>query len=270
MGFLYFEISSGQHTWACVYDKAERDDGTLFFPERLTTEFLKEQKKVLGVYLYANQYQNEILPAGDQDFKQAWLKYFDTIPINHYTFAFVDPAISQQNTADYTAYVVVHVDSLGFWYVEAAKRQRINATDTISLLFEINERYKPMAIGLEIVAYQQSLLHFLDEEMRRRGVVIPVTGIRRGPEKSKEQRILSLVPRYEWGRILHTRGLDDLEDEYAKFPRSRHDDLLDALASIEDIAFLPTQENKEYEPKSLNDPNYERWYIQQLENEYSD
>jgi len=264
---MLFEIKTDQHTWSVVYDKAIRDNGSLFFPERLNQSFLNEQRKVLGPYIFANQYMNEIIPGDEQDFKQSWLKYTDSKPHNTYTFIFLDPAISQQATADFTAYVVVHIDPKGYWYVERAVRQRISATETIKLIFDLNDQYKPQAIGVEIVAYQEALLHFLDEEMQRRGVVIPVTGVRRGPDKSKEQRILSLVPRYEWGRISHYKGLTDLEDEYAKFPRSKYDDLLDALASIEDIAFLPTEERENYEPKSPNDPGYEQWYIRQQSHE---
>ena len=261
---MLYKVVSDKMTWMITYDKARRDNGSLFFPERLNEDFLNEQRKVLGSYIYANQYQNEIIPGDDQDFKKEWNKYYSTIPANTYTFIFLDPAISQQDSADFTAYVVVKVCTDGYWYVEAAKRQRINATDTIKLIFDLCDKYKPMVFGVEIVAYQQALLHFLDEEMRRRDTVIPVTGIKRGPDKSKEQRILGLVPRFEWGRIYLNRELTDLEDELAKFPRSAYDDLIDALASIEEIAFKPTKESNVYEPRSPNDPGYEGWYISQL------
>jgi predicted phage terminase large subunit-like protein len=267
---MYFQIQTEKHVWSVVYDKAIRDDGSLFFPSRLDRSFLAEQRKIQGPYIFANQYQNEIIPGDAQDFKQEWIRYYDKVPTNVYTFIFIDPAISQQSTADYTAYVVVRVDSSGYWYLERAKRQRINATDTIKLVFDLADQYKPMAIGIETVAYQKALLHFLDEEMRRRGTVVPVTGINRGPDKTKEQRILSLVPRFEWGRILLNRNLDDFEDEYAKFPRSRHDDLLDALASIEEIAFNPQEERQTHEPKTPNSPGYESWYINQLGQDQED
>lgn len=261
---MLFEIESEQHTWLVVYDKAERHDGSLFFPERLTKGFLAEQRRTQGPYIYANQYQNEILPDEDQDFKKEWLLYYEKLPPSYNTFIFIDPAISQQEHADYTAYVVVHVDPHGYWYVEAAKRQRITATETVKLIFDLHAAFKPRAIGIETVAYQQALLHFLNEEMKRRATVIPVTGIKRGPDKTKEQRILSLVPRYEWGRILHNKGLEDLEDEYAKFPRSKNDDIMDALASIEEIVYTPSKERNINEPRSPNDPGYESAYIRSL------
>lgn len=248
-----------------VYDKAIRDDGSLFFPQRLTKEFLDEQRRTLGSYIFANQYLNEIIPSEDQDFKASWIKYYEELPSKVHTFAFIDPAISQEKQADYTAAVVVHVSTDGYWYVETARRFKITATETVNLIFELTNKFKPMCIGIEDVAYQKALMHFLGEEMRRRGTVAPVKGINRGPDKTKETRIRSLVPRFEWGRIFLNRGLTDLEDEYSKFPRSQYDDLMDALASIEEIAFNPTKEREvERVPRPIDGGVYESYYIRQL------
>jgi predicted phage terminase large subunit-like protein len=244
-----------------VYEKAIREDGSLLFPKRLSKKFLDEQRRALGPYIFANQYMNEIIPAEDQDFKASWIKYYDTLPDLYYTFAFLDPAISTQDTADFTALVVVHVDVDGNWYISQAKRYRINATDTIQLLFDVAAQYQPMCIGVEIVAYQKAIMHFLDKEMRHRGAIVPVKGIQRGADKTKEKRILSLVPRFEWGRIYLNKGLTDLEDEYSKFPRSSYDDILDALSSIEEICFSPERKKEDDREPAPNSPRYEQWYI---------
>lgn len=251
-----------------VYDKAIRDDGSLFFPERLTPEFLDTQRRILGSYIFANQLQNEILPPGEQDFKPEWIEYYDELPDLVYTFAFVDPAISLADSADFTALVVVHVDEDNTWYLEVAKHMRITATDTVRMLFNVAEYFKPSAIGVEDVAYQKALLHFTAEEMRRRKHVIPLKGVGRGPSLTKEMRIRSLVPRFEWGRIkLSSKpgAMDDFIDEYNKFPRGAHDDIIDALASIEQIAHPPVQKRREdYEPAPNNAEEYEKLYIKKL------
>ena len=56
--------------WNVVYKKAIEDDGSLFFPERLTESFLFNQRKTMGSYFYANQYQNEIVPMGDVNYQK--------------------------------------------------------------------------------------------------------------------------------------------------------------------------------------------------------
>lgn len=258
---MYLEVESGDLVYSVVYEKAIRDDGSLLFPNRLSKSFLDEQRKTLGPYIFANQYMNEIIPSGDQDFKAEWIKYYDELPDLYYTFAFLDPAISTQDTADFTALVVVHVDVDGNWYVEQAKRYRINATDTIDLLFTVTKEFKPMCIGVEIVSYQKAIMHFLDKEMRHRNVIVPVKGIQRGADKTKERRILSLVPRFEWGRIYLNKNLTDLEDEYSKFPRSSYDDVLDALSSIEEICFSPERKKEDDKQPAPNSSRYEQWYI---------
>lgn len=266
---MYLEVETEDQVWSVVYEKAIRSDGSLLFPKRLSQKFLSEQRKALGPYIFSNQYMNEIIPDGEQDFKKEWIKYYETLPELYYTFAFLDPAISTQDNADFTALVVVHVDLDGNWYIESAKRFRINATETIDLLFNVNEQYKPMCIGVEIVAYQKAIMHFLDKEMLKKQTVIPVKGIQRGTDKTKEKRILSLVPRFEWGRIYLNRGLVDLEDEYSKFPRSSYDDILDALASIEEICFSPHKQPEDEREPSPNSKNYEQWYIRNLGKETS-
>lgn len=255
----------GQESWTIVYDKAIRDDGSLFFPEKLSKEFLDQQRKLQGSYIFTNQYQNEIIPSDEQDFKKEWLKYYTTLPERKHTFAFIDPAISLEDESCYTALVVVDIDENAMRYLKVAKRFRITATQTVKLIFDIYDIYKPNLIGIETVAYQEALMHFIDAEMRKRNVILPVHGIKRSSDKNKEMRIRSLVPWFEWGRILIKPGLTEFEDEYAKFPRGRFVDILDALSSIDDIAYKPQPERKVVNEPHPSSREYEREFIRRLE-----
>lgn len=249
--------------WQVIYEKAIRDDGSLLFPERLSREFLDQARKTMGSYLFANQYQNEVVPSDEKKFKKEWLRYFKEIPTETYRYCFVDPAIGQKNHHDFTAFVVIDVDADKNWYVRLANRYRITPTEIISKMFEVSETFRLKGLGVESVAYQEALLYFLSEEMRRRGKMLPVTGVTRS-NVSKETRILGLVPRFEWNGIYLAPGLIDLENELASFPRAAHDDLLDALASLEEIVSYPVkQENKDVRP-GIHEAGYEKWYLQQL------
>ncbi len=260
---MYFDKVVDGELWSIAYDKAIRDDGSLLFPSKLSKEFLLRQRKIQGSYIYAHQYQNEIIPGDDQDFKREWLKYYTELPKLKYTFAMIDPAISLDQAACYTAFVVVDVDVENQWYLKAARRVRYTATQTIDLIFKIQDVYKCKGIGVEAVAYQMSLMHFLDTEMRKRKVIVPVSPIMRGPDKSKGMRIRSLVPRFEWQRILIKQGLTEFEDEYMKFPRGTYVDILDALSSIEEIAHPPEPPKPSEKAPPPNHPDYEKWFIKQ-------
>ncbi len=258
---MMFEKVVDGETWSIAYDKAIRNDGSLLFPSRMTLEFLNRQRRIMGSYIFANQMLNEIIPADDQDFKKEWLAYYKELPKIKHTFAFVDPAISLENDACFTAFVVVDVDPENNWYLKAARRVRITATQTIKLIFDLHSIYKCTRIGIESVAYQMALMHFLDAEMKKRKITIPVHPVSRGPDKSKLMRIRSLVPRFEWQRILIKPGLVDFEDEYLKFPRGTYVDILDAFSSIEEIAYPPEPEKRLDREPSPNSPEYESWYI---------
>ncbi len=258
--------------WSVTYEKAIRDDGSLFFKEKLSHEFLESAKRSMGSYLFANQYLNEIIPSDLQTFKKEWFKYYDSIPKKVTRFAFIDPALSEADGADPTGVVVVAVDHEKRWYIEHARRYRVTPTQLISLIFDLNTQFKPTIIGLEEVAYQKSILYFLDEEMRRRNTILPVTGIKPPTDKTKQMRILgALVPRFEWGRIFLNQGLQDLELELLQFPRGMHDDLMDALASIEYIYYPPEDKPEEIKkPHSPSHPDYEKWLIQNINNKQSE
>lgn len=252
-------------SWSIIYEKAIRDDGTLFFPERLTRSFLDEARRTMGSYLFANQYQNEVIPDEEKKFKQEWLRYYKQIPERVYTFAFIDPAIGQKKTSDYTGQVVIDVDVNGTWYLKIAKRERLTPTEIVNRVFELHKEFGCRAIGVESVAYQEALLYMIDEESRRRQCVAPVIGVKPPTDRTKEMRILGLVPRFEFGRILIAQGLYDFESEYSQFPRSSHDDIIDSLAQLEELVSYPPREAEKplEKPHHHEDKNYERWAIQQ-------
>ena len=257
---MYFH----KEDWAIVYDKAIRDDGSLFFPQRLSREFLDEQRKVLGSYIFYNQYLNEIIPEGEQEFKKEWLRYYTSTPKLTNCFAFIDPAISLSDKADFTALTIIRVDENNDWYLEVAKQAKLTATQTVNLCFKVCELYPVNILGIEDVAYQKALLHFLDAEMRKRNKILPIKGIRRGPDKTKEMRIRGLIPRFEWGRIYVKQGMNAFEDQYIKFPKAQHDDILDSLSSIEELAYPPQAIKEEPRVPHPTSPEYEKQYIENL------
>ena len=253
--------------WSIVYQRAYNDDGSLWYPERLNEDFLEATKRVQGTRIFANQYLNEIFPAEDAVFKEEWFRYYDTVPEGCNTFAFIDPAISTEDNADFTGISIVSVDHRKNWYVKVARRERLTPTQVVELVFDIQTFYKPLVIGIESVAFQKALLFMVHEEMQRRGQVVPVTPILHGNDRSKELRIQgALVARMEWGFIHFAKGeaMDHLKREMLQFPRAAHDDILDSLASCESIIVYPVtgKEANPYESTDPSHPDYERRLIE--------
>jgi hypothetical protein len=258
---MFFERDVDGEKWAVAYDKAIRDDGSLLFPRKLSKEFLDRQRKIQGSYIFAHQYLNEIIPSEDQDFKREWLMYYKELPKNLTNVVVIDPAISLEDGACFTSLVVLGCDENNHRYLRIAKRMRITATETVKLVFDVAELIKPQVIGIESVAYQMALLHFILAEQRKRGISLPLHSIKRAPDKSKMTRIRSLVPWFEWQNTSVKQGLYDFESEYLKFPRGSFVDILDALADAQELAYPPDKPEESKVPPPTNSPAYEKWYI---------
>ena len=111
-------------------------------------------------------------------------------------------------------------------------------------MFELDEKYMPVQIGIEEVAFQRVLRFFVEEEMSKRGHFLPLEPLK-PDSRSKKDRIRGLQPRFERGIIYLREGvywLDRFMLQYRRFPNVMNDDMLDALAYQLDIAFPPRAE----------------------------
>jgi predicted phage terminase large subunit-like protein len=222
--------------------KAIDDNGQLLMPNRLTKEFLDNIKKTQGTYHFSCQYLNE--PVSDETavFKKEDFQHYKPedidIPLN--IFMSIDPAISVEKTADYSAIVVGGFDNSGNIYILDMFRERVESKDLMNQIFQMAEKWRPKMVGIETVAFQQVLIYNLNDEMRSRGVYLPVTGFKRDTSESKEMRIRALQPKYQSHNIYHPQKhayLFDLEFELLRFPRGKTDDIIDAEADLLQIAY---------------------------------
>jgi len=191
-----------------------------------------------------SQYMNDPVPQEDAKFKTEWMKHIleDELRIRDMNyFTMVDPAIGQLKSSDNTAIVTVGVDQWNNWFVVNIILGKMLPNEILDFIFANWEQYKPRKIGIEMTAYQKSLQYSIIDEMRRRNVFLPIVELK--ADRSKEERIEGLVPRYANGGIYHLQQCPhrgQLEEELMRFPKGKHDDIVDALAYGLQICF-PTR-----------------------------
>jgi phage terminase large subunit-like protein len=191
---------------------------------------LEDKKKQLGSLVYSAEMLNQPVDEASAKFFRKWFKtkpvaYVDTIRTRK--FILIDTALSKHAESDNTGIAKIWVDEQNNWYV-AARRYRINPKTLIDLMFQFHDAGFEK-IGIEKTAYSEAIEPFIQEEMRVRGKYPHVIQLSHGGV-NKEVRIEGLVPRYEVGQMFHIEGeCDDLEEELLKFPRSPHDDVVDAV-----------------------------------------
>lgn len=223
----------------------EWGSGELLFPTRLSWDLLANKKKEQGAYHFSAQYMLDPIPTDEQVFRPPFKTYEETDirGLELKKFVTVDPAISEEKTADYSAMTCIGVDKNNDWYILDIWRDKVQPKQLIDQIFYWNEKWKPVSIGIETIAFQKALQYFIYDEMKRRNRTIPLIELK-NTDRSKDERIKGLQPRYEMGSVFHPQrtavpNVEYLEDELRRFPKNAHDDIIDSLASQLELAFPP-------------------------------
>lgn len=183
---------------------------------------------------YSQEYLNEPI-----DETRAYFRKADLLPIvedarrlKKRMYMAVDFAITETERSDYTVMVVGGMDDQGILYIVDVLRERMDAREIIDNMFLLNKRYSPDVITVEAGAIEKALGPFLNAEMYKRGGdflnLFPLV-----PTKDKQSRARSIQARMRAGGVRFDREADwypELEQELLTFPRSVHDDQVDALA----------------------------------------
>jgi phage terminase large subunit-like protein len=100
----------------------------------------------------------------------------------------VDLAISEKETADYTCVMTVGVNPENHWFILDIDFGRWNPSETIDAVFRAVQKHRPIYVGIEKIAYQASLEHFLLKEMPMRNVFFTIKPLM--AEKKKEAALV--------------------------------------------------------------------------------
>jgi phage terminase large subunit-like protein len=222
--------------------RAITDTGALW-PEHLNVEELEAIKqdylsKGQG-YLFYQEYMNDPVSDENRKFKLEKFKYIEDenelLAKETNTFITLDRAYSLDKTADFTGIIVNSVDRDNNWNIRLAERFKGTEKELIDKIFALFMYFNPVKFGIEQKAFEYTIKPALDDEMRKRNVFFLVESLK-DLGRAKTVRIEGLIPRFETGSIFLKRDQTDLIDELIKFPRAKHDDLIDALSYQLEIA----------------------------------
>lgn len=228
-------------------DEEFRKAGDPLWEEKYNIDALLNIKKTIGTYDWSALFQQEPITSESQEFKPQFFQYRNIEQIRSLqtnTYLTIDTAISQKASADNTGFCLNFVDKENKWNIKAWK-DKISPMELIDKLFDLQQEYRIINIGIEETIYLQAIKPFLDEEQRKRNRFLRITPLKHN-QIQKETRIRGLIPRYESYSIFHLKGhCEELEEEQVQFPKGIHDDILDAEAYQIQIAKAPNlSENK--------------------------
>ena len=145
----------------------------------------------------------------------------------------MDLALTTKERRDYCAFVVGGMDSAGMLHVHYVLKERMDSMEIIDTIFRLFDRYHPDMIVMEAGAIEKALGPFLNAEMQKRGIYLPIMTI--PSVTDKPQRARSIQARMRAGGVKFDKEKDwyfTLESEMLRFPKDAHDDQVDAMALL--------------------------------------
>ena len=245
----------GDGTGEFLWPRQQRKDGKWFgFDMRILS---KKRGQYLDKGQYKAQYYNDPtdpdnVPVGRDKFQYFDRKfvrndggtwYYKQNKLN--VFAAVDFAFSLNKKADYTAIVVIGIDADNNIYVLDIDRFK---TDRIVEYFEhilnLVTKWSFRKIRAEVTVAQVTIVKQLKELIKQHGLALSVEEFRPTRTHGNKQERISAVlePRYDNLQMWHYKGgnVQILEEELSS-RNPAHDDVIDALASVVDMAVKPSR-----------------------------
>ncbi len=225
-------------------------------------EEIEEAKKTLSTLIFKQEFEASFSTAGQEIFKEDWIKYGDEPQYGSYVVA-VDlagfeevakNASASKKRLDETAIAIVKInDNDGSWWVKDIIHGRWDIKETAETILRIISEYQPLAVGIEKGSLKNAVLPYLSDLMRKYNKYCHIADLTHGNRKKADRIVWSLQGRFEHGRIFLNKDTDfeDFKEQLLLFPTAGvHDDLIDALSYVDQLAvtsYMSDYEDEEVE-----------------------
>ena len=226
------------------------DDNKAQWPEKFKTkEEIDSVKTSVDSHAWEREYMLNIIPSDDQVVKKEWIQSYDSLPPDvltsnfRYAMTGVDPAISESDSADYTAMVSGRVygrkNSLKIFILPYPINERMEFPKTIQKIKDLSRVLGNgglAKISIEAVAFQKSIVQQLESEGYPAKEFLP-------QGKDKRARLALVSHLIQSGKIVFPKtGAEKLINQILNFGSEKHDDLVDAFSIL--VLSILEQENQ--------------------------
>ena len=202
-------------------------------------------KKSMSSYAFRQEFMASFEARGSEMFREDWVQFGEEPEVGDYYIA-VDLAgfeeVNKKRTKnaklDETAIAVVKVSPDG-WYVDNIIHGRWSLDETATKIFQAVRDYRPISVGIERGIAKQAVMSPLMDLQKRYGTFFRVEELTHGNKKKTDRVMWALQGRFENGYVTLSKGEWNSRflDQLFQFPDPlTHDDLIDALAYVDQLA----------------------------------
>ncbi len=202
-------------------------------------------KKSMSSYAFRQEFMASFEARGSEMFKEEWVQFGEEpdegdyyIAVDLAGFEDVNKKRTKNSKLDETAIAVVKVGTDG-WYVDNIIHGRWDLNETATKIFQAVRDYRPLSVGIERGIAKQAVMSPLMDLMKRYGQFFRVEELTHGNKKKTDRVMWALQGRFENNFVTLKKGDWNARflDQLFQFPDAlTHDDLIDALAYIDQVA----------------------------------
>lgn len=252
-------IETGEMDGKVVFVPLVDDRGMIAWPGKYKNmeEIERERKKLANEISWQREFLLRIMSDQEKVIHEDWIHYYDELPQcdgkpwKHPDFRFcavgIDPAISEKESADYTAIVPAYVygynENMRIYVLPNIINFRINFPDAVKYIINIaksNLTLKKQIFFIENFSFQDSLRQQINSEVHVSN--LEIQGFSYKADK-REKLALTSFPIMN-GTILFPKNYSqELINQIVNIGKEKHDDLADAF-SLLCIKVLSMDHNK--------------------------
>jgi len=208
---------------------------------------IEKQKIRLGSEIFKQEFEASFSRGGGSVFNPDMFINIGDEPEDGAYYIAVDPAgfgdssgktKSRLTKLDEHAIAIVKVGTYG-WYVADIITGRWDVRETSIRILKAYRDYQPVKLGIESGSLKNAIMPYLSDQMRRLNTYFTPQDLTHGGQRKVERIQWALQGRMEHNRVTFAPKdyLAKLVDQAMDFPNPlSHDDMLDALAYIDQIA----------------------------------
>jgi len=268
-GAMFIGTPAGKNHFYDIYtDALELDDWEAFQFNSTDNPFIPEDeieaaRTSMSSMSFRQEFEASFETFTGGVFKEEWFKKAPEPEEGSYVIA-IDPAGFEsiekernlkRSRLDETAIAIVKIDR-DKWWVKDILHGRWNIKETAKKILTSAVKVESSTVGIETGPLRNAIMPYLEDEMRTQGQYVSIIEMRHGGKKKSERIVWALQGRMEHGQISFNEDVDwkSFVSQMVDFPnRLSHDDMLDALAYIDQVSvadFAHTIElEEEWEPE---------------------
>jgi phage terminase large subunit-like protein len=233
--------------------------------ETIDPKEIEAAKRTLSSFAFKQEYLSSFDTSGADVFKQEWFKLGDEPQYGSYVVAIdlagfeevAKNAGASKKRLDESAIAIAKIADNGDWWIAKIVHGRWDIRETAVKILQTIRDYEPIAVGIERGALKNAVLPYLNDLMRKNNIYAHIQDLTHGNKKKTDRVVWSLQGRLEHGRITFNEDEDwsEFEDQLVMFPTAGvHDDLVDALSYVDQLAIVSYQQDYEEDEYEILDP----------------